>query len=148
MDLLFSCPPYFDLEVYSKNLLDASNQKEYTAFLDILENAFTAAIGCLKDNRFAVVVVGDIRDKAGVYRQFPDDVKDIFRKNGLPLYNEMILVESLGTLPQRASRSMTNRKVMKCHQNVLVFYKGKPKDIQKHFEPIEFAYDEGENLEH
>ena len=31
-DLLFSCPPYFDLEVYSELENDASNQKEYASF--------------------------------------------------------------------------------------------------------------------
>lgn len=149
MDFMFSCPPYFDLEVYSNNPRDASNQKEYADFLKILDKAFTDSIGCLKQNRFAVIVVGDIRGgKQGFYRQFPEGVKEIFARNGMLLYNELVLVESLGTLPQRAGRSMVNRKVMKCHQNVLVFYKGDTKQIQKHFQVIEFSEDyEGANME-
>ena len=146
MDLLFSCPPYFDLEVYSSDERDASNQKDYEAFFKILDNAFAKAINCLKSNRFAVIVVGDIRDKDGFYRKFPDDVKSCFHANGMRLYNEIILVESLGTLPQRVAKWMNNRKVGKCHQNVLVFYKGDTKKINRDFPSIEFD-NESANLE-
>jgi len=139
MDMLFSCPPYFDLEVYSEKDNDASNQDSYEDFLVILKNAFTNAVNCLKEDRFAVIVVGDIRDKKGIYRGFPDDIKSIFKQCGMQLYNEMILVESLGTLPQRVGQSMKNRKVGKCHQNVIVFYKGNPKLIKSNFPEIEYV---------
>ena len=132
-DLLFSCPPYFDLEVYSDLPNDASNQSSYKDFLAILENAFIGSIECLKDNRFAVIVCGDVRDKAGAYYKFPDDLKNIFTRNGMILYNELVLVEPLGTLPQRVTRFMQNRKIGKCHQNVLVFYKGDTAAIKKEF---------------
>ena len=145
-DLLFSCPPYFDLEVYSDLKNDASNQKEYKDFLNILDNAFSGSIKCLKDNRFAVIVISNIRDKKGFYYNLVDDIKNIFIKNNMPLYNDMILLESLGTLPQRAGRWMKNRKVGKCHQNVLVFYKGDPKKIQENFPEIEVNIDTPENL--
>ena len=69
-DLLFSCPPYFDLEIYSKLPNDASNQKDYCDFLQILDNAYSKSIKILKDNRFAVIVVGDIRNKMGFYYNF------------------------------------------------------------------------------
>lgn len=142
-DLLFSCPPYYDLEVYSDLENDASNQGTYEDFLSIIRNAFSAAIGCLKQNRFAVIVVGDVRNKkTGCYYNFVDDVKRIFSDNGLPLYNELILVETGASTALRASRYMETRKVAKMHQNILVFYKGNPKDIKKHFPKIEFTQDE------
>lgn len=143
MDLLFSCPPYYDLEKYSDLENDASNQGTYEEFLVILQNAFKAALGCLKENRFAVIVVGDVRDKkTGFYRNFIDDMKRIFRDNGAALYNELILIESGASTPLRAARYMESRKVAKMHQNILVFYKGNPKDIAKHFPKIEFSEDE------
>jgi 16S rRNA G966 N2-methylase RsmD len=122
-DLIFSCPPYFDLEVYSDKDNDASNQATYEDFMKILRTAFTAAATTLKPNRFACIVVGDIRDERGYYRNFHEDVKAIFADAGMPLYNELILIEALGTAPQRANRLMTSRKVVKTHQNVLVFHK-------------------------
>ena len=80
-DLLFSCPPYFDLEVYSTLENDASNQKEYKDFIKILDKAFSDSLKCLKNNRFAFIVVGDIRNENGVYYNFPSDIKNIFIKN-------------------------------------------------------------------
>ena len=145
-DLLFSCPPYFDLEVYSELKNDASNQKEYASFLKILDKAFTNSIKCLKDNRFAFIVVGDLRNKQGGYYNFPNDIKNIFIKNGMLLYNEMILVEPLGTLPQRVRRYMHNRKVGKCHQNILVFYKGDTKEIKKIYSKLDLTIDESSNI--
>ena len=53
------------------------------------------------------------------------------------LYNEMVLVEPLGTLPQRVRRWMHNRKIGKCHQNVLVFYKGDTKEIKNIYPKLE-----------
>jgi len=138
-DLLFSCPPYFDLEVYSDLPTDASNQKEYNDFLQILNNAFSDSIKCLKSNRFAFIVVCDIRAKDGTYYRFPDHIKKIFIENGMSLYNEMILVDSLGTLPQRVGRFMKNRKVGKCHQNILVFYKGDTKKIKDNYKELDFS---------
>lgn len=137
-DLLFSCPPYYDLEVYSDKPNDASNQPTYEGFINILDNAYTNALQCLKDNRFAVIVVGDIRDNKGFYYDFTGDIKRIFARNGISLYNELIIVEPIGTLPQRVSRYMINRKIGKCHQNVLVFFKGNPADIKNIFPAIEY----------
>ncbi len=145
-DLLFSCPPYFDLEVYSDLPNDASNQKEYSDFLKILDNAFTGAIKCLKDNRFAVITVGDVRDKKGFYYGFVDDIKDIFKRNGVNLYNELILVQSIGNAALRAGMYMNNRKVVKLHEQVLVFFKGDPKQIKTIYPKIEIQEDESTDV--
>lgn len=146
-DLLFSCPPYFDLEKYSDLENDASNQDSYEDFIKILENAFKAAVGCLKDNRFAVIVVGDVRDKStGFYYDFCGDIKRIFKEAGMPLYNEIILVETGASTALRAGRYMESRKVAKMHQNILVFYKGKPKEIKNNFKKIEYASEDLERF--
>ena len=142
-DLLFSCPPYYNLEHYSDLENDASNQGTYEDFIEILRDAFTAAIGCLKDNRFAVIVVGDIRDKStGFYYDFCSDIKRIFKDGGMSLYNEIILVETAASTALRASRYMDTRKVAKVHQNILVFYKGDTKNIKENFPRIEYTEDE------
>lgn len=147
-DLFFSCPPYFDLEQYSDLPNDASNQETYEDFYKIIDEAFTKAVGCLKDDRFAVVVCGDVRDKRdGRYYGFPDDIKQTMIRNGLVLYNEMILVDPVGTATIRANNNMKSRKVVKVHQNVLVFYKGDTRKISKVFPEIEVDVDASEDLE-
>ena len=139
-DLLFSCPPYFDLEVYSDLPNDASNQGTYEDFIQVLDNGFSGAVGCLKNNRFAVIVVGDVRDKkTGFYYDFCGDIKRIFKQNGMRLYNEIILVEQTASTALRASRYMDSRKVAKTHQHILVFFKGDPKNIKREFERIEYT---------
>lgn len=152
-DLFFSCPPYYDLEHYSELSNDASNQHSFTDFVKILETAFKDSLKCLKNNRFAVIVIGDVRDKKnGFYYDMISEVKRIFRLNGAMLYNEMILIETGASTALRAGQYMESRKVAKMHQNVLVFYKGNPKDIKNNFKKIEYKEEdfenESENLEH
>ncbi len=131
-DLLFCCPPYYDLEVYSDLPTDASNAPTYEDFMKIMENGFGGAIKTLKDNRFAAIVVSNIRDKkTGFYRNFVDDIIRLFQRNGMHFYNDIILVDSLGSAPRRATHNMKYRKVVKVHQNVLIFYKGDPKKIKE-----------------
>lgn len=142
-DLLFSCPPYFDLEVYSDHPNDASNQGSYEDFIQILRNAFHGAVKCLKENRFAAICVGDVRDKkTGFYYDFCGDIKRIFKEAGMLLYNEIILVEQTASTALRASRYMDTRKVAKTHQHLLVFFKGDPKNIKKEFPKIEYTEEE------
>ena len=137
-DLLFSCPPYFDLEVYSDLENDASNQDSYEDFLKILDNAFSNAVKCLKNNRFAVITVGDVRNKkTGEYYNFPNDIINIFTRNGLKLYNNIKLLTPIGTAQIRAGKYMKNRKTAHIYQDVLVFYKGDTSKIKENFGDVE-----------
>lgn len=133
-DLLFSCPPYYNLEVYSDLPNDASNQGTYEDFINIIDKAFSNSVRCLRNNRFAVIVASDIRDKEGYYYPFTTDIKNIFKKNGMGLYNDIILATALNTAGLRARRTFRNRKVVKVHQNVMVFYKGDASQIKNQFQ--------------
>lgn len=136
-DLIFTCPPYYDLEVYSDvldNMGDMSVYHSYFSFMIWYELIFKQAVSRLRTNRFLVVVVGDIRDKEGIYRNFVGDNITCFNKLGLKYYNEAILVTSVGSLPIRVGRQFgQNRKLGKTHQNILVFYKGNPNKIKDIF---------------
>lgn len=132
-DLVFSCPPYHNLEQYSDHPLDLSNMN-YADFCEAYEDIIKKACNKLKNNRFAVFVVGDIRDSKGRYRGFDGLTKQVFQSCGLCLYNESILLNQYGTAPMRAGAVFTSgRKTVKVHQNVLVFYKGDPKEIKHTF---------------
>ena len=136
VDLFFSCPPYADLEVYSDNEKDLSTM-EYDKFIEVYREIIKKGCNKLKNDRFAVFVVGDIRDKKGFYRNFIDDTKKAFLDCGLKTYNELILLEQSGTGAMRANKTFgTYRKVIKTHQNVLVFYKGDPKKIKENYKEI------------
>lgn len=138
-DLMFSCPPYFDLEHYSDDPRDASNQ-DYQGFLKIIDNAFTAGIKALKQNRFAVIVMSNVRNKTdGAYYDICGDITRIFQREGMTLYNELVLINSLAGASLRAERNMRNRKMTRCHQEVLVYHKGLP-EIEPAHQEIKVYY--------
>jgi len=123
-DLVFSCPPYADLEVYSDDPLDISTLG-YKQFVDAYREIIAKSCARLKDDRFACFVVGEVRDKKGNYYNFVGDTVRAFQDAGLHFYNEAILITALGSLPIRAGRQFASgRKLGKTHQNILVFVKG------------------------
>ena len=136
-DMVFTCPPYFDLEVYSESKQDGSSKQSYEEFMNWYEHIFAQAANKLKANRFLVVVVGEIRNKkeGGGYRNFIGDTITCFKNIGLTYYNEMILITATGSLAIRVGYQFDNfRKIGKTHQNVLVFYNGDVQKIPKIFE--------------
>lgn len=132
-DFVYSCPPYADLEKYSDDPKDLSNM-DYAYFKEVYFSIIKKAVARLKDDRFACFVVGDVRDKKGFYYNFVSDTIQAFKDAGMELYNEIILVNTVGSLAIRVRRQFNRgRKVGKMHQNVLVFYKGDPKRIKENF---------------
>lgn len=123
-DLVFTSPPYYDLEVYSKK--DLSALGTYGEFMRQYARIFKQCVDLLAPNRFLVVKVGEIRDRqTHEYRNFVGDNIALFREQlGLKYYNEFTLLSPAGTAQLRAARYMRTRKVVKLHQNVLVFFKG------------------------
>jgi 16S rRNA G966 N2-methylase RsmD len=135
-DMIFSCPPYADLEVYSDRPNDLSNM-DYQQFVEAYRTIIEKSCKMLKNNRFAVFVVGDIRDKKGVYRNFVGDTIKAFTDCGLSYYNHLILVNQINSLAIRIRRQFQSlRKAGKVHQNVLAFYKGEPEAMPAMFEQI------------
>lgn len=132
-DLVYSCPPYFDLEVYTDNKSDLSNLGDYDEFIKQYKEIIKKSCAKLKNDRFAIFTVGDIRDKKGNYRCFVQDTIQAFKDAGLSFYNDIVLLNAIATASLRARKLFTNRKVVKVHQNVLVFYKGDPKKIKDNY---------------
>ena len=136
-DFIFSCPPYADLEVYSDSPADLSTMSHedfFKVYKKILQNTYRK----LKNDRFAVIVTSEVRDKkTGEYIQLVSKTTDIMVEAGYMFYNDLILVNSCGTLPLRTGQMMNSgRKVGRRHQNILVFYKGDPKQIKNNFSEL------------
>ena len=130
-DLVFSCPPYADLEVYSDDSKDLSTLG-YEDFKGAYFEIIKKACALLKQDRFACFVVGEVRDKKGNYYDFVGDTIEAFRAAGLSYYNEAILVTPCGSVAMRAGNSFSaSRKLGKSHQNVLIFLKGDGKKAAK-----------------
>jgi hypothetical protein len=138
-DLIFSCPPYADLEVYSDDPRDLSTMA-YAEFRAAYERIIAATCALLKPDRFACFVVGDARDSKGLYYGFPWHTVAAFEAAGLRLYNEAVLVTAAGSLPIRVGKQFsTTRKLGKTHQNILVFVKGDPRKATDAVGAVEFG---------
>jgi hypothetical protein len=133
VDFVFTCPPYYDLEIYSKDPNDLSNlsvedfDRKYKSIL-------SKSADKLKENRFFTIVVSEVREqsitgnyKIGKYKGLVWKTIQFLEECGLSFYNDMILFNS----QHQASRVVDtyferNRKVASVHQNILVFVKGNP----------------------
>lgn len=144
-DLMFSCPPYWNLERYSDDPADLSNlglEEFFAAQAEII----AAAVARLRPDRFAVWVVGDVRDDTGCFINLPGRTVEAFEAAGARFYNDAILVTAVGSLPVRAGRQFeASRKLGRTHQNVMVFVKGDPKAATQACGAVEFGALEGDD---
>lgn len=138
-DLIFTCPPYADLEVYSEDPQDVSTMSWFE-FAKAYAKVMEAAAARLKPGRFCVVVIGDARGKDGNYYGLPEKTVEICEAAGLRKYNEAVLLTPPGSAPMRSGAPFEgSRKLAKVHQNVLVFVKGDAKVAASAIGPCEFG---------
>lgn len=123
-DFVLSCPPYGDLEQYSNDPKDLSNMEWHT-FVAAYKRIILRTVKAMKPDTFACFIVGDFRDKQGFYRNFVSHTIDGFEQSKARLYNEAVLVTPVGSAPMRVTKQFeSGRKMVKTHQNVLIFCKG------------------------
>ena len=126
-DVLFSCPPYGDLEVYSDHVDDLSAMSAGD-FAATYRRIIKASCDRLAWNRFAVFVVGDYRGKDGMMSDFVGQTIHAFQDAGLGLYNQAVFLTPVASAALRVGKQMeVSRKLGKTHQDVLVFVKGCPR---------------------
>jgi len=140
-DMVFTCPPYYDLEQYDpENPLDLSNKPDYDAFIEAYGAILINTYNMLKTNAWAIIVVGNIRGKDGDYYDLVGDTVRIMRGAGYRFYNEAILATAIATATVRARRTFGSaKKLVRVHQNVLFFAKGKEVAINKNLRELLLA---------
>lgn len=140
-DLIFSCPPYGNLEVYSKDPQDISSMS-WNNFKLHYNQIILESVRRLKKDRFACFVVGNYRDKQNKqHRNLVGLTIDAFIDAGMAFYNDVVLINSFGTAGVRTGNIFVRggRKVVKVHQNVLVFVKGDPYRAAEAVDPKEWS---------
>ena len=132
-DFVFTCPPYYDLEVYSDDMNDLSNMSERNFDIKFDKIIYKSTLQ-LKQNRFFGIVVSEVRNPSttgnysiGNYRKLVSKTIEMCESHGLKFYNDMVLFNS----QHQASRVGKtyfdrNRKIPSVHQNILIFVKGNP----------------------
>lgn len=138
-DMVFTCPPYYNLEKYSKNPNDLSNAPTYEIFLEKYSKILKNSAELLNEDCFFVIVVSEVRKSSWNIEEseyiglVPDTIK-ILQGIGLKYYNEIILENNIGSLPIRAPKYFDRtRKIGRHHQNILVFYKGNLSHLEEKF---------------
>lgn len=138
-DFILTCPPYGNLEIYSDAPEDISNMSD-ADFDETYTEILCRTVSMLQDNRFAVVVVGNYRDKNGYLRDLVGITVRAMEKAGAHYYNDFIVVTPIGSLPIRAGKAFqATRKMGRTHQYCLCFVKGDPKIASERIGEVEIA---------
>lgn len=122
-DFSYTCPPYYDLEVYSDLPEDMSNASSYKIFLEMLLESMRGVYRGLKPGSLSAWVVGDFRDKKGELRSFHSDLIPLAKGVGFQLHDIIILWTASGNAAQRCGSFEANRKSVRVHQYLMLFKK-------------------------
>lgn len=123
-DMIFTCPPYFNLEKYSDRAEDLSNYISYGSFLKDYSTILEKSLNYLKHGKFMVIVVANFRDEEGYLVDFVGDtVKAVEVTSKARLYNEAVYINPFMSAGLRANVIFRSKKLTKVHQNILIFKK-------------------------
>jgi len=122
-DFAYTCPPYYDLEVYSPLEGDMSNVATYEEFLAMLKNSIEVTYRGLKPGALFIMVVGNFRDKKGNLRHFNGDVIRLGKEVGFTLHDELIFWGASDQAYQRLGQFVANRRSVRVHEYIVIFKK-------------------------
>lgn len=122
-DFVFSCPPYYDLEVYSDLAGDLSNANSYDEYLCMLKNVLQNCYDVLKKNCFAVFVVGNFRNKKGELENLNGDLITKAKDVGFKLWDELIWMGASNVALTRCGKFEKNRKSVRMHEYIIILKK-------------------------
>jgi DNA modification methylase len=121
-DLVFTCPPYFNIEKYESCDNQLSDIKDYTKFMDTMNECVVNVKRVLKEGAFAVFVVADFRI-GGELKSFSSDLIRSFKDNDM-IHWDTIIMENISPFATlTAYQAACKRYVPKTHEYILVFRK-------------------------
>ncbi len=117
-----TCPPYFNLEVYSDGGNDLSNLSTYSEFNASMWCCANAYRERIKPGGFVAIIVGLFRDKkTGELIDFPADTVENFRDAGFIYWQNIVLSKNFASAAVRAGNSWLGKKLVPRHENLLIF---------------------------
>lgn len=122
-DFCYTCPPYYDLEVYSDDEADLSAAASYDDFLMMMLQCLQTTYLALKPNSLSVWVVGNFRDKKGNLTHFNGDLIRLAKEVGFKLHDELIFWGASGAAHQRVGQFEANRKSVRVHEYIIILSK-------------------------
>lgn len=122
-DCAITCPPYYDLEVYSDRPEDISTAADYSSFNGSMWLCAQSHFERLKPGAFACIIVGLFRDKRGELIDFPAHTVENFREAGFQYWQHIILSKNFASAAVRAGNAWKGHKLVPRHENLLIFRK-------------------------
>lgn len=122
-DFSYSCPPYYDLEVYSTIDGDMSNVSTYGEFLSMLKQSLEVTYKGLKSGALCIWVVGNFRKNDGSLRHFNGDMVRLGEEVGFKLWDELIFWGASDVAASRSGQFIANRKSVRVHEYIVIFKK-------------------------
>lgn len=123
IDLIFTCPPYHNLEKYESVEGQLSDIEDYGKFLEALKEIMKVSLSKLKENGFACLVVGDFRREDRLV-PFDCDVTKMIEELGVVLWDKVILQNiNFGWAGIKFGNIKHKRQTSKVTEYLLVFKK-------------------------
>ena len=130
-DAALTCPPYWNLEIYSDHKDDLSNLKTYGEFNFGMYSTAMAHSKVMKPGAFVCIVVGLFRDKkTGELIDFRAHTVENFRGAGFIFWQDVIVAKNTGSAAQRSTNSWRGQKLVPIHEHLLVFRQPENKKVE------------------
>lgn len=121
-DCALTCPPYYDLEIYSDLPTDISTLPTYDDFNESMAACADAHKDLMKPGSFVCVVVGPFRNKkTGELIDFPADTVRNFQAAGFTYHQQVIISKNFASAAKRGSNAWRGMKLVPCHEILQVF---------------------------
>jgi DNA modification methylase len=121
-DLVFTCPPYYNIEQYESCEGQLSDIKDYDTFMDNMNECAKNVKRVLKEGAWAIFVVADFRINCEL-KSFSSDLIQKFKNNNM-IHWDTIIMENISPFATlTAYQAACKRYVPKTHEYILVFRK-------------------------
>lgn len=123
-DLIFTCPPYWNLEKYESVPGQLSDCKDYFDFLKQLGARLRNSIYPLKIGKYICIVVGDFR-KDGIFYQFHSDLIHMMAFDKRIVLHDIVAIQNIPfhTAAYYFGSKRERKYTAKAHEYLLVWKK-------------------------
>lgn len=122
VDLVFTCPPYFNIEKYESVEGQLSDIDDYDKFMELIDRTAVNCFRVLKPGTFCIWVVADFRKDCELL-PFHADTMRSFVKAGFSNH-DLIVIENITPFSaMQLEKAAAKRYTSKIHEYVLVFRK-------------------------
>lgn len=119
IDLIFTSPPYYNIEWYGDEKEQLGRSSSYEDFLQRMWAIINECYRVLKPNRFCIFNVNDFRSK-NIYHPYHIHISDLFNKAQFEIWDIIIINWRASISACFPTRLEERRWTAKCHEYLIV----------------------------